>query len=154
MQGRVDRVWRNERADGSEYWVLSVDGERYSTWDKDVIANVHEGDLVEFAFARSGRFRNLTALRKLTGPMPAGSSSPAPTARAQRRIRLHCLRTAAGMLKDATLLPEQKVSLVMAIAGQLEQHVLTVPADQQQECTPHGEASQSELNPTEGERAR
>ena len=66
MQGTVGKIWHNHRTDGSEFWVLSIDGERYSTWDRNLIANIQEGDLVEFTYDQSGRFRNLKALNRLS----------------------------------------------------------------------------------------
>ena len=113
MQGTVDKIWHNHRADGSEYWVLSIDGQRYSTWDKNMIADVQKGDSVEFAFTDSGRYRNLTALKRLSGsPFPtAGKMAPSPES--LRTVKMNCLRTAAEMLKDTTLLPEQKVALAL-----------------------------------------
>lgn len=65
MQEKVGRIWHNHRPDGSEYWVLSIDGKRYSTWDKNMVADVREGDLVDFAFTDSGRYRNLTGIKRI-----------------------------------------------------------------------------------------
>ena len=56
------------------------------------------------------------------GLATAANVSAVPESR--RIVRMNCLRTAAEMLKDSTLLPEQKLSLVTSIAGSPEQHVL------------------------------
>ncbi len=130
--GKVDNVWKNERADGSEYWVVSIDGKRYSTWDGTVAGNVQSGDPVEFAFTTSGRYRNLTALKRApVGSAPADELVQLPP-EPVRIIRMNCLRTAAEMLKDSTLLPEQKASMAIALAARLEAHVLFAPVASQE----------------------
>lgn len=111
IQGTVDKIWHNHRTDGSEYRVLSIDGQRYSTWDKNMIADIREGNCVEFAFANSSRYRNLTALKRLPGAAPLTADRMAPSPESLRTVKMNCLRTAAEMLKDTTLLPEQKVEL-------------------------------------------
>jgi hypothetical protein len=146
VQGTVDKIWHNQRADGSEYWVLLIDGQRYSTWDKSLVANVQEGDLVEFAFTHSGRYRNLTALKRLPSSPFVTADRLLPCAGTLRSIRTSCLRTAAEMLKDTTLLPEQKVSLSIAMAKRLENHVLGSP-----EAQPEVE-SEGERQPLENKR--
>lgn len=124
VQGTVDKIWHNQRADGSEYWVLSIDGKRYSTWDKNMVAHIREGDSVEFTFTDSGRYRNLTALKRLSGSVPTTVDKMAPRPESLRTVKMNCLRTAAEMLKDTTLLPEQKVALAINMAQELENHVL------------------------------
>lgn len=135
VQGTVSKIWHNQRADGSEYWVLLIDGQRYSTWDSNLIANIEEGDSVEFAFTHSGRYRNLTALKRLPGSPFITADKLIPSAGTLRSIRMSCLRTAAEMLKDTTFLPEQRVSLSIAMAKRLENHVLGSP-----EAQPDGES--------------
>jgi len=124
VQGTVDKIWHNQRADGSEYWVLSIDGQRYSTWDKNMIAHIREGDPVEFTFTDSGRYRNLTALKQLSGEPFITTDRMAPSPESLRTVKMSCLRTAAEMLKGTTLLPEQKVSLAINMAQMLESYVL------------------------------
>ena len=54
------------------------------------------------------------------------------------------LRTAAEMLKDTTLLPEQKLAMAITVAERLEQHVLRPPrsdAQEQSEDKPDDEVS-------------
>ncbi len=121
--GTVDKIWHNHRADGSEYWVLSINGKRYSTWDKNMVEGVQEGNWVEFAFTDSGRYHNLTVLKRLSGSA-SGTEKIAPSPEALRMVKMSCLRTAAEMLKDTTLVPEQKVLLAMEMARKLESYIL------------------------------
>ncbi len=123
MRGKIDRIWHNRRADDSEFWVLSIEGQRYSTWDKSLIANLSEGDLVEFAYSPSGRYRKLTGIKRLPIPAFTTAREIAVDPRALQIVRMSCLRTAAEMLKDAELLPVKRSALVKAFAREFEEHV-------------------------------
>jgi len=145
VQGIVDRIWHNQRADGSEFWVLSIDGQRYSTWDKNLVASVQEGDSVEFAFTESGRYRNLTALKRTGASAFTTADKLRISPESLRIVRMNCLRNAAEMLKDTTLLPEQKVALAINMAQELENHVLR-PLDNcpEPELTENGQDDQGD----------
>ncbi len=124
MRGTIERVWENERADGSKYWVVSIDGKRYSTWDPGLLQGIQSGDAVEFTFTTSGRYKNLLAIKKLDDQQFRTADTLVVNPEALRIVRMNCLRTAAEMLKDTTLLPEQKVSMAISMAQRLEAHVL------------------------------
>jgi len=156
VQGTVDKIWHNHRADGSEYWVLSIDGQRYSTWDKNMVADIQEGYTVEFAFTDSGRYRNLTALKRLSGEPFITADRIAPSPESLRTVKMSCLRTAAEMLKDTTLLPEQKVSLAINMAERLENYVLRLQgAGKPKQATQRDNQDETESqDPKEGSRER
>jgi hypothetical protein len=138
MLGKVDNVWRNEREDGSQYWVVSIDGKRYSTWDAKLAGDVQPGDPVEFAFVNSGRFRNLTALKRAP---PSGVPTPEEPQVAPERMRvmrMNCLRTAAELLRDTTALPEQKTSMAIALAERLQTYVQSGQAPHESQPTASG----------------
>lgn len=123
MRGTVDKVWHNHRADGSEHWVLSIDGKRYGTWKKEMVSDVEPGDTVEFMYAPSGRYRNLTALYVVRKAGFRTADELAVSPESMRIVRMNCLRTAAELLDGANMLPERKVSQALAIAKRLEKHV-------------------------------
>ena len=125
MQGTIGKIWHNHRTDGSEFWVLSIDSERYSTWDRNLIANIQEGDLVEFSYDQSGRFRNLKAINRLSRSpfMTADLLTTSPES--LRLVRMNCLKISAELLKDTTMLPEQKTSMTISMSKKLEEHILT-----------------------------
>ena len=131
MQGTVGKIWHNHRTDGSEFWVLSIDGERYSTWDRNLIVNIQEGDLVEFTYDQSGRFRNLKALNRLSRSpfMTADLLTTSPES--LRIVRMNCLKISAELLKDTTMLPEQKTSMTIAMSKKLEENILVSMKGQQ-----------------------
>jgi len=124
VKGIVDRIWRNERDDGSQYWVISIDGQRYSAFDKQVVGEVQEGESVEFAYTKSGRYKNLTALKRTGASAFTTADRLSIRSESLRIVRMSCLRTAAEMLKDTTLLPEQKVALAINMAQKMEKHIL------------------------------
>jgi len=124
VQGTVQRVWCNRRADGSKYWVFSIDGRRYSTWNRDMAEGIRVGDRVEFAFTDSGRYRNLTALTRLPASRPWSADSLGMQPKSLRVVRMNCLRIAAELVKETTLLPEQKLAIATTMAKRLERHVL------------------------------
>lgn len=124
MRGTIERIWQNERADGSKYWVVSIDGKRYSTWDPGLLQGIQSGDAVEFTFTTSGRYKNLLAIKKLDDRQFRTADTLVVSPDALRIVRMNCLRTAAEMLKDTTLLPEKKVSMAISMAQRLEAHVL------------------------------
>lgn len=124
VQGTVSRIWHNHRPDGSEYWVLSINGQRYSTWDRNLIVGVQKGDLVEFAFADSGRYLSLTGLRRVSGPGFTTADRLEASPEALRKVRMSCLRTAAELVSGCNMMPDQKVSLAVSVAERLEKHVL------------------------------
>jgi len=131
VQGTVDKLWRNERPDGSKYWVISIDGKRYSTWNEQLIRNLTPGDDVEFSFTTSGRHHNLIGL-KIAGQTRRTKPDTLASSRTSRPIvRMSCLRTAAELLRDSSLLPEQRLAACITFCQRLERHVLQL-------CAPEG----------------
>ena len=123
MHGIVDKIWRNHRTDGSEYWVLCIDNERYSTWDRNHMENLQEGDAVEFAYTQSGRYRNLISLQRQP-PTPTTTAFPqTPPEPAHLKFRLNCLRITAELLQGHPGLPEEKLQLALHLAKRLEQQL-------------------------------
>ena len=46
MEGKVEKIWENEK-NGKKYWVMAIDGERYSVWDVKYINCISEGSVVD-----------------------------------------------------------------------------------------------------------
>ena len=136
MQGTIGKIWQNQRQDGSQYWVLSIDGQRYTTFAKELAEGISEGDRVEFSFYNSGRYRKIAAIQRLPSRATTATKNSPLSAGSLRIIRMNCLRTAAEMLKDSKLLPEQRLSVVTTIAQQFQQYVLRPPTDDPQR-SPH-----------------
>lgn len=145
VQGTVNKIWHNRRPDGSEYWVVSVDGQRYTTSRRDLVEGIQEGDRIELSLYNSGRYRRIAALARLPHTAFVTADRLLPNPESLRIIRMNCLRTAAEMLKDTTLLPEQKLAMAITVAERLEQHVLRPrrsDAQQQSEDKPDDDATE------------
>lgn len=124
VQGTVDRIWQKGKVGGSEFWVLFIDGRRYITRNKNLVANILEGDRVEFTFGFSGHCRELISLKRIPVSPFVTADKLMPSSGVLRQVRMNCLRTASDLLSGDALLPEQKVSLAITIAQKFEGHVL------------------------------
>lgn len=153
MRGTVDKIWHNQRADGSEYWVLSIDGQRYSTWVKSMAANIRQGDVVEFVFSDSGRYKNLTALKRTGALSFAATQKPGVDTKLLRKVRMSCLRTAAELLNGTTLLPEQRLTLATDMAQKIEKYVLR-PPDNSSKTADSEKNQRDTISRKEGKRER
>ena len=67
MQGRVGKSWEND-GNGRPYWVLQIDGERYTTWNRKSLEGVQEGSLIEYEYKQSGKYRNISSLAPVSTP--------------------------------------------------------------------------------------
>ena len=114
VRGRIEKIWKNESRDGKAYWVLSIDGERYSVWDEDLMQGLEEGLTVAFDAKQSGDFNNITDIE--VARLRRRLSS-------QKKVRLSCLRSASIVLANANLEPEKKEKLALEIAQRFERYV-------------------------------
>jgi hypothetical protein len=120
VQGRVERIWENER-NGKPYWVLRIDGERYTVWNPEQLQGVEEGSLVVYEYKQSGRYRNITGLIPVR---PAESAQPYVSERDLRVIRLSCLRSATQMLYNIEMNWEEKIKSTLDLAREFERYVI------------------------------
>ena len=42
MKGEIEKIWKNQTADGRRYDVLQIGGERYSLWEEDYFDKFQE----------------------------------------------------------------------------------------------------------------
>jgi len=124
MRGRVERISRSERPDGSEYWIVTIDGRRYCTWDRSHVEGIREGDAVEFAFTRSDRSCNLTAMRPLGLPGFVRADRLLSRSASPRFVRMNCLRTAAELIQGLNALPDRKAAVAVETARTFEAYVM------------------------------
>jgi len=118
VQGKVEKIWHNRRTDGSEYWVITIDGKTYGTFDPEHISYIQEGEAVEFSFTQNGRYCNLIAIKPLNSTVSQISEE------VFRKVRPHCLIAASLLLMNSPQQPEQKADLAMEIAQNFEKFVL------------------------------
>ena len=117
-KGTIEKIWHNRRTDGSEYWVLKINGKRYGTFDPEHISYIQEGDAVEFSFSRNGTYSNIIAIKPLD-PKPF----PIPE-RSFRTVRTHCIIAASLLLMNSSQQPEQKADIAIEMAQRLEKYTL------------------------------
>jgi hypothetical protein len=117
MKGRISRIWTNERKDGTKYWVLSIDGQRYSVWDQKLVEGLNQGDAVDFEFKQSGNFRNIIKLSRIKEQTYANDAQ-------KQIVRMSCLRSAAELLSNSGLVYDVRVKETLKAANKFEQWVI------------------------------
>lgn len=119
MKGIIQKIWENKNRKGEKYWVLCIDGQRYSLWDEKSREPLNEGDSVEFEWVQKGDFRNITKIRKL----PESEALDFQERKSRQIIKMSCIRSACELVVRASIKPEQKCKIVIKIAKELEKHV-------------------------------
>ena len=115
MEGRIDKIWENEK-NGKRYWVLSINGEKYSVWDEKYMNGLSEGSSVDYNWKKSGDFRKITDIRKLD-VQPIYSKN-------EQIIRMSCIKSAAVLVSDFDADPDEKGEVALGIARKFEQYVI------------------------------
>ena len=117
MKGKIDKIWENESKDGKKYWVLSINGKRYSVWDEDYLNGVDEGAMVEYNWKKSGKYQNITELRKIR------SEDPYLIQKDEQIVRMSCLKSASELLSGMDMEPEKKADMAIGIARKFQKYV-------------------------------
>ena len=118
VQGKVNKIWHNRRTDGSEYWVITIDGKRYGTFDPEHVSYIQEGDAVEFSCSQNGSYWNLIAIKPLNPKFSPISE------KTFRKVRTNCIIAASLLLMNSPQQSEQKTDLALEIARKLEKYTL------------------------------
>lgn len=141
MRGTIERIWENTREDGSVYWVLTISGQRYSAFDPDLVQEVSPGDMVEFSYTCSGSYKNLLAIRRIPEDGFVIVDHPDETTRI---VRMNSLRTAAELLRDSKLGPDQRANAALQVADKLEHHILRPPQFEDKPATQDDEDAEED----------
>jgi len=115
MKGTIEKIWENQRKDGEKYWVLAIDGQRYSVWEESLLAGLNPGDAVDFSYTTSGRYKKITRMAR---------AEELQEKRSREIVRMSCIRSAAELVANSEDSPEKKAELVLKLARQFEQHIL------------------------------
>lgn len=115
MEGKIEKIWENEK-NGKKYWVLAINGERYSVWDEKYINGISEGSVVDYNWKKSGNFRKITDIKKLD-VQPLDRKN-------EQIVRMSCLRSASEILAGLELEPREKVDLALDISKIFEKYVI------------------------------
>jgi hypothetical protein len=113
MRGRIERIWENKTKRGNRYWIISINGKRYTIWDKELLKGLSVGDVVELSWTRSGRFMNVNKIIRLSDDQD----------KIMQIIRMSCLRSAVELMSGAK---RPRPDTVLKIAKQFEDYVLNI----------------------------
>lgn len=111
MRGTIEKIWENKTKNGKKYWVISVDGKRYSVWNEELLKGLAVGDAVELSWTGSGRFMNVSKIVKL---------SVAEDSKAMQIIRMSCLRSAVEFFSGSR---RPRLERVLSLAKTFEDYV-------------------------------
>jgi len=123
MKGVVDKIWENETKDGRKYWVLSIDGEKYSVWDPKYIEGLQEGDVVDYQIRKSGNFKQIKELVVLEHE-PESQLVVENEYKNRQIARMACLKYATTMLTGTEMSPEEMGQTALNMAKEFEKYVL------------------------------
>jgi len=121
MKGEVEKVWKNETADGRKYEVLQIDGERYSLWDEDYLDRVREGQSLEFNFKEAGDFKNITEI--YDPPNEGGKEPDYGNQKLKKTVRMSCLKSASRILAGTKVPYLNRADKAIEIAKKFEKYI-------------------------------
>jgi hypothetical protein len=117
MKGTIEKVWENKSRTGQKYLTLSIDGERYSLWDEKYFDQIHEGEVIDFDWKKSGNFKNIT---KVT---PIDEENIYANKRLDRIIKMSCLKSASEILSSSKVELNKKADMAIEVARKFEKYI-------------------------------
>lgn len=115
-RGVIEGIEQRRTRKGEHYLVLTIDGERYSLWNKDYFDQVQEGDVVAYKWRESGDFKKLVEIERLGNDLEL---------RERRLTRMGCLKYAielAASFFDSD--PNRKVEFALEAAERFERYIM------------------------------
>lgn len=119
MKGRIDEISVNELKGGRKYLTLSINGDKYSLWDKKYFETLQKGDLIEYEWRQSGNFRNITRIEVDPNTDPANYMDT----REKHIVRMSCIKSAADILRYSDTDFPEKTDLALEAARKFEKYV-------------------------------
>jgi hypothetical protein len=121
VKGEIEKIWKNETADGRKYEVLQIGGERYSLWEEDYLDKLQEGQTLEFDFKESGDFKNIT---EIYGPSRNEEKEPGyEDQKLKKTIRMSCLKSASRVLIGSKIPYQNRADKAIEIAKKFEKYI-------------------------------
>ncbi len=117
MKGKIEKIWDNESRNGQRYLGLSVDGERYTLWEEKYFDKLQEGDIIDFEWKKSGKYRNIT---KINMDDEDGNFMER---KHESIIRMSCLKSASELISDSDVEPNKRADLAIDFARKFEKYV-------------------------------
>ena len=130
MKGEIEKIWKNQTADGRRYDVLQIGGERYSLWEEDYLDKFQEGQTLEFDFRNSGDFKNISKIYEPSaGEQPGKEPKEELPAeynndqRSRKITRMSCLRSASKVLSGSRIPTGERAEKTIEIAKKFEKYI-------------------------------
>jgi len=121
MKGEVEKVWKNETADGRRYEVFQINGERYSLWDENYLDQIQEGQTLDFDFKESGDFKNISSIYdKSDHPQREPKND---NKRLKKITRMSSLRSASRILTGSKIPYQNRADKTIEIAKKFEKYI-------------------------------
>lgn len=117
MKGTVEKIWDNESRTGQRYLGLSIDGQRYTLWEEKYFDLIHEGEVIDFDWKKSGRYKNIT---KIT---PMNDDNLYSERRLKSIIRMSCLKSASELISDSEIEADKRADIAIEFARKFEDYI-------------------------------
>jgi hypothetical protein len=121
VKGEVEKVWKNETADGRKYEVLQIRGVRYSLWEEDYLDRIQEGQTLEFDFRESGDFMNITKIYE--NPESEPREPIYEDRKLKKTVRMSCLKSASRVLAGTKIPYQNRAEKAIEIARKFEKYI-------------------------------
>jgi hypothetical protein len=123
VKGEIEKIWKNETADGRKYEVLQMNGERYSLWEEDYLDKLQEGQTLEFDFRESGDFKNITKIYEKPETGPEEKRNEYDDQKTRKTVRMSCLKSASRVLIGSKIPYQNRAEKAIEIAKKFEKYI-------------------------------
>jgi hypothetical protein len=117
MKGTVEKIWENESRSGQRYLGVSIDGQRYTLWDEKYFDLINEGEVIDFDWKKSGRYKNITEIAM------KNDDNDYSNRRLKSIIRMSCLKSASELISDSDIETEKRADLAIDFAKKFENYI-------------------------------
>ena len=117
MKGEIEKIWDNESRNGERYLGLSVDGQRYTLWEEKYFDKLQEGDVIDFEWKKSGKYRNITKINM------NDDNGDFMERKQESIIRMSCLKSASELIAGSDLEPGKRADMALGFARKFERYV-------------------------------
>jgi len=117
MKGRIEKIWDNESRNGQRYLGLTIDGQRYTLWEDQYFDQLQEGDVIDFEWKKSGRFKNITEIKY------NNEDNNYPEKKLKSIIRMSCLKSASELISDSDVETGKRADMAIDFARKFEDYI-------------------------------
>lgn len=117
MKGEIEKIWDNESRNGERYLGLSVNGQRYTLWEEKYFDKLQEGDVIDFEWKKSGKYRNITTINM------NDDNGDFVERKHESIIRMSCLKSASELIAGSDLESGKRADVALDFARKFEKYV-------------------------------